>query len=775
MRHIFKSICAVALATMVSSCSNAPKPKANYDVIPLPQEITMGSAAPFFLNNNTAISYPEGNAKLQRTANFLASYIEKATDKKLVVTTEASNSNVIILSLDKSIEQPEGYKLTTSKQNITINGSTEAGVFYGVQTLRKAIPAMSNGMDIELPSVEVVDFPRFKYRGVHLDVGRHTFPVDSIKQFIDVLALSNINTFHWHLTEDQGWRIEIKKYPRLAEISSKRKETVIGRNSGEYDGKPYQGYFTQDEIREVVAYASERFITIVPEIDLPGHMQAALAAYPAFGCTGGPYEVVTSFGVFDEVLCAGNEKALNFVEDVLSEVIELFPSKYIHIGGDECPKTRWEKCPKCQSRIKAEGLKSDAEHSAEHRLQSYVITRMEKFVNSKGRQIIGWDEILEGGLAPNATLMAWRGVEYGAQAAKLKHDVIMTPGSHLYFDHYQSLDKEEPLAIGGYSNIERVYSYEPIPAGLTPEEEKFIIGTQANLWTEYMPTYAQVEYMLIPRVAALSEVQWTMPEKKNYDAFLPRLLRMINLYEQEGFNYAKHVFDVKAVYTPNPATGSLDVALSTLGTDGTIHYTLDGNDPTAASQVYMQPIEIGKACMLKAIVVRPAGNSRILNEKVVLNKASLKPITLNKAADKGYAFNGADALIDGLNGNDNYKTGRWIGFRANDLDVTIDFKAATEFSKVAFANLVVKGDWVMGATNIAVSVSEDGKTFREIATKKIAEQGKKDKDGIFNHEITFAPIKARYLQVVIKTGDLPAWHGGAGKPAYMFVDEIRVD
>ena len=774
MKHFFRNIYLLAAMSAMVSCSNNPTVTANYEVVPLPQTINTSINAYFLLNDKTAIFFTEGNSKLESNAKLLAEYIEKATGKKLAITTSKPAGNAIILELDAKATKPEGYTLTSSKKEIAITGATEAGVFYGIQTLRKAIPALSTGADIKLPSVEVIDFPRFKYRGVHLDVGRHTFPVDSIKQFIDILALSNINNFHWHLTEDQGWRIEIKKYPKLAEISSQRKETVIGCNSGAYDGKPYGGYFTQDEIREVVAYAAERFINVVPEIDLPGHMQAALAAYPTLGCTGGPYEVATSFGVFDEVLCAGNDEAMTFVEDVLTEVIDLFPSPYIHLGGDECPKTRWKTCPKCQARIKAEGIKADKLHSAENRLQSYVITRMEKFVNAKGRRIIGWDEILEGGLAPDATLMVWRGVEHGVEAAKQKHDVIMTPGSHLYFDHYQSLDAAEPLAIGGYSNIEHVYSYEPVPAGLTAEEEKFIIGTQANIWTEYMPTYSQVEYMFVPRVAALSEVQWTMPEKKNYDAFLPRLLRMVDLYKQEGFNYAKHIFDVSATYTPNPVTGKLEIALSTLGDNAAIYYTLDGSDPTATDSLYKTPINVGEACTFKAMVVRPAGNSRILTEKIVLNQASLKAIKFNQPADKGYTYNGAEALVDGLNGNDNYRTGRWIGFRGNDLDAIIDFKEAQKIEKVNLATLAVKGDWVMGASKIIISVSEDGKTFKQVANKSIAPLAQNDKDGIIAHKISFASTTARYVQIVVKPSILPAWHGGAGKPAYLFVDEICI-
>lgn len=776
MNKLSKILSVLSLSVCLISCADGGKSvKADYGVVPLPQQITLNNESPFVLNASTKIIFPEGNDKLKQTATFLSAYIKEATGKELQTTTAKPSKNAIVLQLGGDVNNSEGYQLITNANGVTITGTTEAGVFYGVQTLRKAVPALSMGMNVELASVAITDYPRFKYRGTHLDVGRHFFSIDSIKRFIDILALSNINNFHWHLTDDQGWRIEIKKYPKLAEIASQRKETVIGRNSGEYDGKPYGGYYTQDQIREVIAYATERFINVVPEIDLPGHMQAALSAYPEYGCTGGPYEAATTWGVFDEVLCAGNDQTMTFVEDVLAEVIDLFPSPYIHIGGDECPKTRWKTCPKCQARIKAEGLKSDKAHSAEDRLQSYVITRMEKFVNSKGRRIIGWDEILEGGLAPNATVMAWTGIDAGVEAAMQKHDVIMTPGSYVYFDHYQSLDTDrDPLAIGGYNNIERVYSFEPVPAVLTGENRDYVIGAQANMWTEYMPNFAQVEYMLVPRVAALSEVLWTAPEKKDYQNFLPRLLRMTNLYQQQGYNFAKHVFDVKATYTPDPATGKLVVTLTTLG-EGTIYYTLDGTEPTASSIKYEAPLEIAEDAVLKSIVVRPAGNSRVLTEKIGLNKASLKPITFNMDADKGYTFNGAPALIDGLRGNENYKTGRWIGFRGNAMDVTIDLKEVTEVQKVDFTTLVVKGDWVMGATGVTVSVSDDGKTFREVATKKIAELTQADKDGIYPHEITFAPVKTRYIKVVVPSGKLPAWHGGAGNPAYMFVDEIAIN
>ena len=420
---------------------------------------------------------------------------------------------------------------------MTLNGQTENGVFYGIQTLRKSIPSQTIASSILLPAGTIQDEPRFSYRGMHLDVGRHFFPIEFVKKYIDLLALHNMNTFHWHLTEDQGWRIEIKKYPKLTEIGAWRDRTVIGRNTDEYDNTRYGGFYTQEQAKEIVEYAQERYITVIPEVDLPGHMLAALAAYPEMGCTGGPYEVCPRWGVFEDVLCIGNEQTMQFLEDVMAEIIDIFPSEYIHIGGDEAPRTRWEKCPKCQARIKAEGLKEDKEHSKEDRLQSYCMTRIEKFLNSKGRRIIGWDEILEGDVAPNATVMSWRGSAGGIKAAQLGHDVIMTPNDYCYFDYYQSQDTEnEPFAIGGFIPLEKVYSLEPT-ASLTEEQAKHILGAQANLWTEYIPTTEQVEYMVLPRMAALAEVQWTQPEKKDYTYFTTRLAGLISLYQRDKLNY----------------------------------------------------------------------------------------------------------------------------------------------------------------------------------------------------------------------------------------------
>lgn len=761
----------ILLCSGLFSCSSGVIQQANYEVIPLPQEIKITTGS-FVLNDRTSIVYPKDNKEMQQNANLLAKYIHQMSGKKLKVIDEPVTSNAIILATGLNADNAEAYQLKVTQDNVTITGTSEAGTFYGIQTLRKSLPITNKG-DISLPAAEINDYPRFSYRGVHLDVSRHFFPADSVKRFIDMMALHNINRLHWHLTDDQGWRIEIKKRPELTTIGSKRSETVIGHNSGEYDGIPYSGFYTQDEAREIVKYAQERHITVIPEIDLPGHMQAALAAYPELGCTGGPYEVWKMWGVSEDVLCAGNDKTLTFIEDVLNEIIDIFPSEYIHVGGDECPKVRWEKCPKCQARIKAEGIKGDKKHSAEEYLQSYVISRMEKFVESKGRHIIGWDEILEGGLAPNATVMSWRGMDGGIEAAKQKHNVVMTPNTYVYLDYYQSADTDlEPDAIGGYLPLEKVYSFEPT-AGISPEDQKYVIGAQANLWTEYIPTFSQVEYMIMPRIDAVADIQWSDPSKKDYQTFLPRVARMTQLYDRLGYNYGKHIFDINASLTTNTGNGTLDIALTKLG-EGDIYYTVDGSDPTIASIKYEGPVQINQDCEFKAIVVRPNGTSRIFSEDIFFNKATMKPITLKEQPSKGYVFNGAQVLVDGLRGGSNYKTGHWLGFQGKDLDATIDLKEPTEIQKVSFNTNVVKGDWIMGASAVTVKVSDDGKNFKEVASKKIPELTQNDKDGLYPQEISFAPVKARYVEIIINSSKLPKWHGGAGSPAFLFVDEIEI-
>ncbi|MFR0829638.1 glycoside hydrolase family 20 protein [Bacteroides intestinalis] len=777
MRKLNHALLAGALALACASCT--AEKEANYQVIPLPQEVSLTQENPFKLNENVLIAYPENNALLQRNAEFLSEYIQQATNyapKTKAIAAGEQVKNAIVLGLDPSIANKEGYVLTTTPEGINLNGQTENGVFYGIQTLRKSIPAEAKEATILIPAGEIKDEPRFSYRGMHLDVGRHFFPKEFMKKYIDLLALHNMNTFHWHLTDDQGWRIEIKKYPKLTEIGSQRSRTVIGRNTQEYDNTPYGGFFTQEEAKEIVKYAQERYITVIPEVDLPGHMLAALAAYPEMGCTGGPYEVCPRWGIFEDVLCIGNDQTMQFLEDVMSEIIEIFPSKYVHIGGDEAPRTRWEKCPKCQARIKTEGLKADKNHTAEDRLQSYCMTRIEEFLNSKGRQIIGWDEILEGDVAPNATVMSWRGMEGGIKAAQLGHDVIMTPTSFCYFDYYQTADtKDEPLGIGGYVPIEKVYSLEPVPAVLTEEQSKHILGAQANLWTEYIHSSEHVEYMVLPRMAALAEVQWTQPEKKDFKDFTKRLARLMKFYQRDGFNYAKHVFDLKVDFTPDVTKKAVVVTLSTID-DAPIYYTLDGTEPTTASLKYTEPVSITETADFQAVVIRPEGKSKVVNKKISFNKATYCPIELTFQPSEKYKFGGAITLVDGMKGNDSYATGAWLGFVGGDVEAIIDLGQESEIKQVATNAIVDMSAWIMGSTGLVVSISDDNKEFREVAAKDIPAETNIDKKGVENYEITFDPVKARYVKVVIKRSPaLPKGHAGEGKAAYMFIDEIEVD
>lgn len=774
MKHLLK-LGFLAMATMVVSSVGAKD--ANYRIIPMPHKIVTLQGNPFTLTDNVKILYPKGNEKMARNAQFLANYLKKATGKTITVATGTKGENAIVLSLGYKSEHPESYQLKVKQNGITIAAPTEAGVYFGIQTLRKSVPIVTGTTEsVTFPVVEISDHPRFDYRGAHFDVSRHFYNLDEAKSFIDMMSLHNMNRLHWHLSDDQGWRLEIKKYPKLTEVGSIRKETVIGRNSGKYDGKPYGGFFTQEQAREIVAYAAERYITVIPEIDLPGHMQAALTAYPELGCTGGPYEVWTEWGVSDNVLCAGNDRTLQFIDDVFAEVMDIFPSQYIHVGGDECPKDQWVKCPKCQARIESLGIKGNDKHSKEEFLQSFVINHAEKYLNEHGRQIIGWDEILEGGLAPNATVMSWRGEAGGIEAAKQKHDVIMTPNTYLYFDYYQTKDVEnEPLAIGGYLPLERVYGYEPMPASLTPEEQKHIIGVQANHWSEYIPTLSQLQYMALPRWAALAEIQWSAPEKKNYKNFLTRLPQLIGWYGVEGYNYGKHVFDVEVEFVSNPKDGTLDVKLSTID-NAPIHYTLDGTEPTASSQLYKGLLKIKADGILKAVAIRPTGKSRTFSENIRFSKSSTQPIVANQPVNKQYLFQGAPTLVDGLKGNGNYKTGRWIAFYTNDMDVTIDLQKPTDISNVAISTCVEKGDWVFDARGFAVEVSDDGKNFVKVVSTEYPAMNENDRNGIYEHNLSFAPVKTRYVRVVASSEkSIPAWHGGKGKAGFLFVDEITLN
>ena len=530
---------------LFTACRPAATVKGNLDVIPQPQEIVLArDTTPFIIDRSTTIVYPATNEKMHRTADFLATFIKEMTGTEVRVSDKEKSSNAIILAVDSTMGHPEGYKLQITPEKVLLTGGSEAGVFYGIQTIHKALPILKDGkVAAALPAGTVTDFPRFRYRGFMIDVGRHFFPVSYLKQMIDLMALHNINYFHWHLTEDQGWRIEIKKYPKLTEIGSKRDSTIIDWETKKFDGKPHSGFYTQDEAREIVRYAADRFITVVPEIDLPGHTTAALASYPELGCTGGPYKVLCSFGVFPDVLCAGNDQTLQFTKDVLDEIMDIFPSEYIHIGGDECPKSRWEKCPKCQAKIKELGIKALPKHSKENQLQTYFMSELEKEINAHGRRMLGWDEVLEGGLTPNSTIMSWRGIQGGIEAARQHHDVIMTPIQRLYFSNPR-INK-----MTGFEWMNRVYNFEPAPAELTDAEKKFVIGTQGCIWTEWTADSTKMEWQILPRMAALSEIQWTLPEHKNFERFMERLPEMLKIYSSLDYGYREDVFAADTLKT----------------------------------------------------------------------------------------------------------------------------------------------------------------------------------------------------------------------------------
>ncbi|MBQ9556797.1 MAG: beta-N-acetylhexosaminidase [Muribaculaceae bacterium] len=534
-----KLIFCLLLAT-ISVTAMAQGNRADYRVVPLPDRIDGIKDGDFKLTSDCVIDYPLGNRDMERNAAMLSDYIEELTDIHLStrpVNSANNNKGCITLSLDSRVKSDEGYRITVTSRAVEIAGKTPAGVFYGIQTLRKSIPVGKTDQ-VLLPAAQVASTPRFGYRGMHLDCVRHFFGVETVKRYLDIMTLHGMNRLHWHLTDDQGWRIEIKKYPRLAEVGGWRNGTTLGHNSPVNDGIRYGGYYTQEEIKEIVRYAADRYITIIPEIDMPGHMVAALTAYPELGCTGGPYEVWSLWGVTDDILCAGNDQTLQFVNDVLDEVMQLFPGTYIHIGGDESPRVRWQECPRCQQRIMDLGLKTSGQQSAEALLQGWFTTQVQQYLNTHGRRVIGWDELLGCDVDATATIMSWRGSEPGAQGAMQGHDVIMTPVDPLYFDYYQtSKTWNEPTAFGGCNTLKKVYDFDPVAPDLPADKRHHILGAQANVWTEYITCEPQIQYQILPRMAALAEVQWLEPVDKNYQDFKARLPRLVEIYKHYGWTY----------------------------------------------------------------------------------------------------------------------------------------------------------------------------------------------------------------------------------------------
>ena len=732
-------------------------------IIPAPNNLNI-TAGEFYLSSNTNLIY---DAELEPAV----AYWESLFTPVFVLNTGKANTMRFVL--DKNIKNPEAYILDVNTEEITIKASSPKGVFYAVQSLIQLLPPefikdgfKSEGINIQTLKIE--DNPEFSYRGMHLDVSRHMYPVEFIKKYIDALAMLKMNTFHWHLTDDQGWRIEIKKYPKLQEVAAYRKETLIGHYSNQphqFDGKKYGGYYTQEEVKDIVAYAQKRFITVIPEIEMPGHSQAAIAAYPELGCSGEQVEVATKWGVFEDIYCP-KEETFKFLENVLDEVVALFPSEYIHIGGDEAPKTQWKNSSESQALIKSEGLKD------EHELQNYFITRMEKYLNSKGKQIIGWDEILEGGLAPNATVMSWRGTNGAVEAAKSGHNVVMTPTSHCYFDYYQSDNDDEPTAIGGYLPLEKVYGFNPIPEELNSEETKYILGAQGNIWTEYMPTSEQAEYMAFPRILAMSEVVWTNAENKNYEDFVSRVENFNKRLDVLDINYANHLFEINGEMISVNSKSFYKLETLTEGKD--IRYTLDGNEPTIASEIYISQIPISESIELNASVFNAKeqlGQPFIQN--INFHKAVGAKITIDKMPHKAYSGSGAEGLINGINGSDSrYGDKEWLGFWGEDIIVTINFSTPKEINSISTRFHNGNGQWIYAPEEIGFSfkLQEDGRTLNDI--NRIKNNG----DIIVNHSYKIEPTTVSQIEIVVKNyGEIPEGKQGAGNKAWTFIDEIIIN
>ena len=745
-------------------------PKKEISVIPAPQSVKF-EQGDLKVADLTHIRLPlQADSALEATVTFCAEYIKLVTGKSLEIRRggyKGRNAIIIAARTDTMPVKPEqagAYRMDVLGSQIYVKAADNAGVFYAFQTLLQLMP---KGY---IPNMKIEDAPRFRYRGLHLDVGRHMFPVDFIKKYIDLMAMYKLNYFHWHLTEDQGWRIEIKQYPKLQEIAAFRKETLVGHGSTQprqFDGTRYGGYYTQNEIRDVVRYAAQRFITIIPEIEMPGHAQAAIAAYPELGCTGGNIEVATTWGVFEDVFCP-KEETFTFLENVLTEVIELFPGPYIHIGGDECPKAQWEKNPFCQELIKKQGLKD------EHGLQSYFIKRIEKFLNSKGKRIIGWDEILEGGLAPNATVMSWRGEKGGVEAAKSGHDVIMTPTDNCYLDYYQAIGKDEPLAIGGYLPLDKVYGYEPVPAELTEKEAKFVLGAQGNVWTEYMKTPEQVEYMVFPRAIALAEVVWSPKASRNFKDFGRRLGIHIPRLKTAGVNAANHLYDARLNVQSGEGKGVFLECVNLAGL-GIVRYDDKGNAPTGSSVMYNnEPIKIEGYTDVQAqtfLKNDPVGKPASVS--FLWHLAAGKLITLTNPPHQKYGSGGKGAIVNAVMASEErFSDKEWLGFEGKDLEAVIDLGAATAVKEVTLRFYNGPGQWIYPPKQASVAGSADGKSYDQAVVKEVSTA---ITDKIVTVKIGLTGKTPRYLKIKAQNlGTIPDGKPGAGSPPWLFVDEIVV-
>ncbi len=679
------------------------------------------------------------------------------------------------------------YELDVDQTGIRIASNFNESAFHAIQTLFQLFPQDSKG-PMEIPFLHIFDKPRFEYRGMHLDVGRHFFQVSFIKKYIDYLAYHKMNTFHWHLTEDQGWRIEIMKYPLLTRIGSQRNGTILGRYPGKgSDEKSYGGFYSQKEIKEVVSYASARFIQVIPEIEMPGHSSAAIAAYPWLSCfpakpTAIPANMISkksiaeqkngriklvqeTWGVFDDVFCAGNDSTFKFLEDVIDEVAGLFPSKYFHIGADECPKTHWKICPKCQQLMKDKGLKD------EHQLQSYFVQRIENYLKTKGKILIGWDEILEGGLAQNAVVMSWRGIEGGIDAAKQGHDVIMSPGNPVYFDHSQS-EIEDSVTIGGYNPIEKVYEYEPVPAVLNEQEGKYILGAQANVWTEYMDNSAKVEYMIFPRIEALSEILWSSKENRDWENFEPRLIFAMDRYKSNHINYSKAYFDLKSQVIPGDADSKLKWQLSTKFKNAEIRYSTPANKTVVP---YKEPISIKTSGEYQAMLYQGEKLLSTIKQKFEVNTGTGAVIRLTKPASAKYPGDGPFTLVNGIvNKKGTGRSKEFLGFSGEDCEAIIETGSSAKLSEVQVHSLDQNGSWIWKPSGVEVFGSPDGENWNSLG-KNGNFQPVPETIGNGIISVRFPAATYKFFKIKISNqGNIPEGFAGAGNKAWLFVDEIEL-
>lgn len=782
-----KGLSALLLAGMltmgVTGCGQIAKETVNeYNVVPLPNRM-IPQEGRFRLTNGVPVITADCSPEVQAIADSMITRIRAVSGIKLKSGAQAASGTPSIRFVTVANLPQEGYQLSIAPDEIIVSASQPNGFYYGVQTLYQLMPpaiygnAAVKNADWSLPAVQIEDAPRFPYRGLMLDVCRHYASLDYIYKFIDMLAMHKMNTFHWHLTDDQGWRIEIKKYPKLTEVGSKRKETLIDYYYVNwpqlFDGKEHGGYYTQEDIKKVVDYAASKYITVIPEIEMPGHALAALASYPELSCNPDTtYEVTGTWGVFEDVFCP-KEETFQFLEGVMDEVMELFPSKYIHVGGDECPKTAWENSAYCQSLIKQLGLKDDTtpnavdgkKHTKEEKLQSYFITRMEKYLNSKGRNIIGWDEILEGGLAPNATVMSWRGVQGGINAAKTGHNAIMTPSPYAYLDQYQEEPETAPTTIGGYNTLKKTYSYNPVPDDADELMKKHILGVQGNVWTEYMQNDERRDYQVFPRAVALAETGWTENSAKDWNNFCRRMTEVFDRMDAMNVKACRNFFDVN-IHT-HVYDDTLKVKLECFYPDAEIRYTTDGSEPDLNSGLYTEPFELKGHIDLKAAAFKSGKMlGKVTGKSLYGNLISGKRFTVTPAIGwlNGDTFDendvlGADSTTYGLT---NGKRGNpasfnpWTAFKMSEqckeVVFTVDMGKPTTVQKVVFGSQFNPAYRNMPASAATVEVSSDGKDFREVARanfeREYPDKGKK----AYTDSLTFSPTEATFLRLTLHNG-----------------------